>query len=61
MTLDEHYRIMINRAKKEGLQEGEGRINKLNLRLRDEGRVDDIFKAAEDAAYREQLFKEFQL
>ena len=43
----------------EGLAEGADRMASLMTKLKELGRSDDAFKAAEDSAYREQLFKEF--
>lgn len=57
------------RARERGLAEGraEGkketliRVNCLNLKLNELGRVEDIIRAATDAEYQEQLFAEFGL
>jgi len=43
----------------EGLAEGADRMASLVSVLLKAGRTDDAFKASEDPAYREQLFKEF--
>ncbi|MBR5098097.1 MAG: hypothetical protein IK091_02605, partial [Spirochaetales bacterium] len=43
----------------EGRAEGADRLGRLMSALKEEGRVDDAFKAAENSSYREQLFKEF--
>ena len=42
-----------------GLEEGADRMASLMTKLKELGRSDDAFKAAEDSAYREQMFKEF--
>lgn len=42
-------------------QLGEGRVNELNKRLAQNGRIDDIIKAAEDKVYQENLMQEFGL
>ena len=44
-----------------GLQEGEDRVNQLNLKLAEAGRTEDITKAAKDREYQEELFREFGL
>ena len=41
--------------------EGENRLGTLIAKLKELGRIDDAFKAAEDKQYREKLYKEFQL
>ena len=44
---------------KEGIKSGEGRINLLNTRLIELGRVEDVLQAAKDRAYQEKLLVEF--
>ena len=59
----------LSEGRKEGLKEGlsEGRkleaerMGTLMTKLKSLGRVDDAFRAASDAAYRESLYKEFKL
>lgn len=46
---------------KEGVQEGEERINRLNRILAEQGRVEDIAKVICDEEYRKKLMKELQL
>lgn len=46
---------------KQGLEQGEDRLNSLNLRLIADGRHGDLEKAAQDKAYRDQLYKEYHL
>ena len=48
-------------AKEEGQEEGQNRVNRLNLLLKEKNRVDDLLKATEDKAFQEELFKEFNL
>ena len=48
-------------GKKIGEEIGESRINELNQRLAQAGRVDDIIKAAGDKIYQDSLIKEFGL
>ena len=52
---------MIKDGREVGRQEGQNRINQLNILLSKENRGEDIIKAAEDREYQEQLFKEFNL
>ena len=65
MTMEEEYQMKLGYAERKGLEkgmeQGEERINRLNLRLREENRIEEIFRAAEDKAYREQLLEEFGL
>ena len=53
------------KGRKEGLSEGRKmeaeRMGTLMTKLKSLGRVDDAFRAASDAAYRESLYKEFNL
>ena len=49
----------LERGLAEGRSEGADRMASLMTKLKELGRSDDAFKAAEDPAYREQLFKEF--
>ena len=44
-----------------GREEGENRINQLNIELSKRGRTEDILKAAVDKEYQEKLLKEFEL
>ena len=43
----------------EGRVEGADRLGRLMSALKEAGRVDDAFKAAEDPVFREKLYKEF--
>lgn len=45
--------------KREGREEAIEQINHLNLILAEQGRMDDIIKAAKDTEYQEKLFREF--
>ena len=53
------------KGRKEGLSEGRRmeaeRMGTLMTKLKSLGRVDDAFRAASDAAYRDALYKEFKL
>ena len=42
----------------EGIKSGEGRINLLNTRLIELGRVEDVLQAAKDRTYQERLLAE---
>lgn len=44
-----------------GYDNGKSKINQLNARLGEDGRMEDILKAALDREYQEQLFEEFKL
>ncbi len=44
-----------------GREEAMERVNKLNLLLKDAGRMDDLFRSMEDPAYQQQLLEEFGL
>ncbi len=48
-------------ARKQGYNEGQEKLNRLNLLLAEDGRTEDIIKAAGDKAYQEKLFAEFNL
>ena len=45
----------------QGLEQGENRINQLNLKLSELNRMDDILKATTDREYQKKLLKEFDL
>ena len=45
----------------EGKQIGVEQINRLNQRLSEQGRFDDLTKAASDKVYQEKLLKEFEI
>ena len=45
----------------EGRIEMQERINKLGLQLKASGRLDDLFRSMEDAAYQQQLLEELEL
>lgn len=47
--------------RKEGLSEGQERINQLNLKLMESSRTDDIIRAARDREFQNRLLKEFGL
>ena len=42
-------------------EEGQDRINELNIRLIDAGRLDDVIRSAKDRDYQEKLLEEFEL
>ena len=45
----------------EAEKKGESRLGSLIKKLKDAGRPDDAFRAAEDPAFRQKLYKEFKL
>ena len=47
--------------KQEGERIGLERINRLNQKLIEQGRFDDLMKATTDSNYQERLLKEFQI
>ena len=49
------------RGEERGIRIGEERLNQLNRLLAEQGRVDDIIKAASDEEYRKKLYEEFKL
>ena len=51
----------IQQGLERGRDEGEDRLNRLNLRLITDNRYEDLERAAQDKAYREQLYKEYHL
>lgn len=50
-----------NRGEKAGEEIGRSRVNKLNTRLLEEGRLDDLKKSLSDTDYQQKLFEEFDL
>lgn len=57
---EKKQRIYLKReGHEEGREEAIEQINQLNLILAEQGRMDDIIKAAKDKEYQEKLFKEF--
>ena len=50
-----------NEGRAEGLVQGEDKMNRLVICLIENGRQDDIEKAARDKQYREQLYKEYDI
>ena len=59
----EEYDVQATRreARKEGIEEGIERANKLTISLIEQNRTDDLRRAAEDPIYQKQLFHEFGL
>lgn len=48
-------------VRKEGIEQGENRVNQLNRILAEQNRMEDIVRAAEDNEYRKKLYREFGL
>ena len=46
---------------KKGMAKGESLLGSLIKKLKDAGRLDDAFRAAEDPDFRQKLYKEFKL
>ena len=49
------------KAEEKGNALGQQKLGLLIVKLKELGRFDDAFKAAEDSAYREKLYKELQI
>ena len=59
-TKEETEKEIKEEAKREAKEEAK-RTDNLIIKLMDQGRNDDIYRAATDPAYKEQLFQEFGL
>ena len=53
---DEYVRT---EGKKQGMAQGIEQVNRLNLRLIEDNRLEDLKRAAKDKAYLEKLLKEY--
>ena len=53
--------ILITTGREEGREEGQNRINQLNFKLAESGRIEDMIKATTDPEYQQELLKEFNL
>ena len=51
----------VKKGLKQGVEKGESRLGSLIMKLKEAGRADDVYRAAEDPAFRQQLYKEFKL
>ncbi len=58
--LEEAIKRTKEEAKREAKEEAK-RTDNLIIKLMDQGRTDDIYRAATDPAYKEELFQEFRL
>ena len=47
--------------KEEGKEEGKNRINLLNQKLMEEGRLEDLKQSIQDKEYQQQLLKEYNI
>lgn len=56
-----YEQLIRTEERKEGIKEGENRVNQLNLRLIAEKRFDDLTRAVSDQAYQRQLYQEYGL
>lgn len=45
----------------DGKKEGKNRINSLNLKLTQDGRMDDLIKSFQDMYFQERLLEEYNL
>lgn len=57
----EHDKLMRDEGRDEGRFEGQVRINELNIRLIEAGRIEDVIKSAKDREYQEKLLEELML
>ena len=51
----------LNNARKEGLEKGESKMAQLIRCLINDGRMDDLNRAADDKAFREELYREYSI
>jgi len=51
----------MKRGMEQGIVRGEGRLNALNEKLIEDGRVDDLFRAIKDEMFRQGLYEEYGL
>ena len=51
----------VKKGLKQGVEKGESRLGSLIMKLKEAGRADDVYRAAEDPAFRQKLYKEFKL
>ena len=51
----------LDEMKEEGISLGESRINQLNQKLAESGRMEDLLKATSDSEYQKKLLEEFGL
>ena len=51
----------IQKGMQQGMAKGESMLGSLIKKLKDAGRLDDAFRAAEDPDFRQKLYKEFKL
>ena len=65
MTLEEMMNQRFDAGREEGIgigrEEGEEKLNRMNMLLIRENRMEDLKKAAEDKEYRRKLYCEFAL
>ena len=61
MLFEEKLREEHEAGFEEGRAEGEKLFGDLMTRLKASDRIDDAFKAASDADYRQKLYQEFQM
>lgn len=53
--------MLVNEGREQGREQGESRVNSLNLKLLQDKRYDDLERAANDKEYQRKLFAEFNL
>lgn len=52
---------LLSDARKEGKEKGEARFAQLTAKLLSEGLVDELMRCTEEPAYKEELYKKFNL
>lgn len=60
-TREEGYEDGYNTGYDKGCENERDRVNLLNLKLCEAGRMEDLIKAASDKVYQQSLFEEFGL
>ena len=51
----------IDELREDGKKDGKNRINSLNLKLTQDGRMDDLIKSFQDMDFQERLLEEYNL
>jgi hypothetical protein len=59
LIIKDHEKAARKEGIKEGIKEGTDRVNRLHLRLIQEGRFDDLKKSASDPDFQQQLFEKY--
>ena len=54
-------KMIFDDGREKGREEGSDRVNKLNKKLAEQNRMNDIIRASSDTEYQKKLFAEYQL